>query len=193
MSDRISTMPSQKIEKLKNPFYAMDFMVDNNPNGIISQLSVMGFGSFFTGNLVSDIVRAKNIFRNFYLNKQTATIKELINNVNYLNDSPQSAEYTKGYKDYVLENTPSGAVDERAMTSTLGREFSWDGLLAGLGAGLTTYTGVSGAGAGTNGTDANSDLAEQKQKQKTWLIVGGIILVVVIIGVVILIRKKKKS
>lgn len=191
--DRISTMQSQRIEKFKNPFYTIDFMVENNPSGVIRKLYDMGYSVAFTGNLISDKQQAKKILRNFYINKQTGKIKELINNVNYLDNSTESAEYTKGFKDYVLENTPSGAVDERAMTSTLGREFSWDGLLAGLGAGLTTYTGISGAG--TTGSDANSqaaaELEAQKKKQKTWLIVGAVILVIVVIGIVILVKKKK--
>jgi len=193
--DRISLMQSQKIDKFKNPFYTIDFMVDNNPSGVIKRLHEMGFSTVFNGNPDFDKVQAKKIFRNFYINKQTQKIHDLINNVNYLDNAPESANYTKGFKSYVMENTPSGAVDERAMTSTLGREFSWDGLLAGLGAGLTTYTGMTGAG--TYGNDANSQaMAEaeaQKKKQKTWLIVGGVILVVVVIGIVILLKKKKTS
>lgn len=193
--DRISTMQTQTIQKLQNPYYAIEFIVENNPNGVVDRLKIMGFEKLFTTNLSDNKAIAKQLLSNWYNTRQTNKITEVLNNVNYLNDSMDSADYTKGFRAYAKENTPSGAVDEQLVASQLGREFSWDGLMAGLGAGLTTYTtmGNNPSGTGAAYDVANAAAEEQKKKTRTWMIIGGVVLVIVIIGVVVLMKKKKSN
>lgn len=195
----INDIQTQMTEKFKNPQFTIQFMVDNNPIGIINQLKKMGYSSLFTGVLGSDKMIVKKVMYDMYVNKKQPILFEILNNVSYLNEGDESEttlEYTKGYRDYVIDNTPTGSVSLDSYNGLGNSKFSWDGLLAGLGAGLTTYGSMSSiGGAGTTPLDAQAQAeADKARKSKQmWTIIGVTVAVIALVGLGIVIYKSKKK
>lgn len=194
--DAISSIQTQTISKFKNPVFATYFMVDNNSKGVISYLQGKGFN--FTGNLNSDKTTAKKIILDWYNNRETSKINELLNSVSYMNEGDSDTmAYTKGFRSYFVENTPTSAVDTKVRENIAGREgeFSWDGLFAGLGAGLTTYTSFSGSNTGNSPAydKAIIEAEEKKKATRTWIIIGSIVGLIALTGIVILVVKNKNK
>jgi hypothetical protein len=180
----------------QNPMAAAAFAVDNNPFGSVEQLKKMGYTDSFNGTPEQNVLRAKQIILSFTPNRPDK-VQEFFNNVNYLNDDESSAAYTKGFKDYFLTNTPTNLVDNANYKNDSGR-FSFDGLLAALGTGLTTYSNVSNAQSGTTLTPTQIQQqqaeAEAKRKRTMWgWIIGGIAGIGVITIIVIAVTGKKKE
>lgn len=193
----ISEMQSQTIARFKQPVFATNFAVDNNPMGVIEQIKKMGYESLFTGDLVSDKVIAKKLILTWYANKQTQDILDVLNSVNYINEGGHTLPYTRGYIDYFRENTNSKGVDENAYNGvdSMGMKFSWDGLLTALGAGLTTYGQISGNGNGYNGepTQAQIEAEQAEKKRKTWNIIAWIIGIIILLALIVVLIKYFKN
>lgn len=193
--DNISNIQTQTISKFKNPVFCVYFMADNNPKGVLSYLEKKGYK--FTGNTSYDKPTAKKIILEWYNNKETSKISELLNSVSYMNEGDsETMSYTKGFRDYFIENTPTQSVTTEVRENISGREgdFSWDGLFAGLGAGLTTYTSFNGSGTtGTSYDQAMIEAEKKKTQTRTWIIIGSIVGLIALTGIVILVMKKKKD
>jgi hypothetical protein len=173
-------MDQNTIHKLNtDKYFAVAFAVDNNPFGFIDALKAAGFGAEFTGSPDANKLTAKKIIFDLIGARNQQKLTEVFGNVNYLNNDVNSADYTKGYREYFISNTPTGAVDLGNYAARSG--FSFDGLFAGLGAGLLTYATVSGGGGSPTQTEQERlDAEASAKKKKTWIIVGGIIAVIVI-------------
>lgn len=196
----LDTIKTQTIAKFKNPVYAVYFMVDNNANGVIEYLAnKAGFSSIFTGTVQESKPKAREIILDWYKNQESSKILDLLNNVQYLNEGDENTmDYTKGFRDYFVENTPTGAVNTENRSNIAGREgdFSWDGLFAGLGAGLTAYSSFgSNSQQGTSGdyNAANDAAAAEAKKSKTWMWILGVVGGLALIGIVIVIVKRSKK
>lgn len=195
----ISEMQTQTIAKFKQPKFAVNFAVDNNPIGVIEKITSMGYGDLFTGDLNSDKLIAKDLILHWYEAKQTREIMDVLNSVNYINEGKESLPYTQGFIDYFRQDTASQGVDESVYRNVDadGMKFSWDGLLTALGAGLTTYGSFAG-GAGSNGepTQAQIEAEQAEKKKKMWTTIAWIIGIIILLAMIIIAYKyftKKQS
>lgn len=196
MAENILSLQTQTIEKFKNPQFAIQFAVDNNPYEIFGKLKEMGFGDLLTGNIATDKAIAKQLMLDWYKQKQTSRLLEIVNNVHYLNNDSSSSDYTKGYREYFYANSPDITEASYSDVETQGQRFSIDGLLAALGSGLTTYSGFSSMG-GFQTPEQMQQIAQEKEeaekKKRLWLTIGLIIGLIAIIGIILLIVKSKKK
>ena len=181
------------IAKLQSDaLYALGFAVDNNPDGVIVALKDKGFVEPL--GLTTLELRKKWAFetlKGILMNNKKACIS-LISAVPY---NKNATNYTAGLLDYFM-NT------QNPNTVTAAARFDINALLGGLGAGLSTYTGMAmAAEGGLNEPTAAEKQAEEeaaakeaaakKQKMIYWGlgIVGAIVVVVIIVAVV----KRKKT
>ena len=188
----------ETIQELKsNKYFAVQFSVDNNPAGFITQLSQMGYGASFVGDISTDAATAKKIIYQLIGNKDQKAISRLFSNVPYLNNDTGSAEYTKGFRNFFLSTTPTSAVDANTRAKDGG--FSFDGLFAGIGSGLLTYANFSAASKAGGGTASPEEAKKAEEaamaakKKQTWVIVGVISFAVLIIGIIVIATMPKKA
>jgi hypothetical protein len=177
-----------------NPNFALGFALDNNFKGVQSVLMNEGYD-------VQTKVEALNILK-MLLETDKQKCISLIAKVPYNNKAVNDnggPSYTAGFSDYFRLKTPPNAIKASE------KGFSFDGLLAGLGAGLMAYTSLSAIG-NTNGAvdasvaqskaeaeaKAKAEADAKKEKQKMWML-GGIGALVVFIAIYLFTRPKKTN
>lgn len=191
----IDQLTTQKLQSDK--YFAMKFAVDNNPLGVIDSLRSHGYGSYFNGNLQEDKTTALKILSQL-TQERNQKIKAIFDSVNYLNNDSNSEDYTKGYRNYFIQNTPTELVNNENYKQK--GSFSFDGMMAAIGAGLLTYNAAVANG-GIPKTQEEKDQeaqakaeADTKKKRNTiiWVVVS-VIGVSVIIGAIVYFSKKDKK
>ena len=170
-----------------NAQFALNFIADNNPNGAVAVLAANGY--FMPS---ANVEAADFVFDTLFSLLQTDKAKciAIVSQIPY-NKGADAPEYTQGLNDYFMRTTP-------ATKTTAQGKFSLDALFAGLGIGLSTYSGVSLAnnGMNTGGTGSAADQAAnaEAQKKKTNLIIGLTVGGLLILGVIIyFVTKDKKA
>ena len=191
----------QVIQKLKtDQFFAVNFAVDNNPFGFIDQLKAVGYNSSFDSeNANNNILTAKKIIFTLIGRKNQSVINSVFNNVPYLNNDVTSAPYTKGFRDFFIVNTPTEDVNDSNYKQKGG--FSFDGLFAGLGAGLLTYGTIASATASGGITTMTPEQQKAKEAEakaaknkKIWLYLGvGIVVILISLGIYLKTKSSKGS
>lgn len=179
------------------PLYALGFGIDNNPEGVLESLRNHGYTD---GN---DNQYAFNTLSILLNSGSAQKVNDIISDVHYLDNAPN---YTAGFKDYFLRTTPP---NKMPMSST-GR-IDFNGLLAGLGAALSTYgiiassTNSGSTGGGNGPTQAELDQikkdadkkAEDEKKAKLKTImqwgIGISISVLLFFGIRYFLSDKKKE
>lgn len=185
--------------------FALGFAIDNNPDGVSQSMKAAGFPNDGTRKGMFDILLG------LMKSGSKETVIKIISKVGYVGNAPN---YTGGFSDYFIRNSPP---DSKPKTPTAnGSKFSWDGLLAGLGAGLSTFVaagGINGAAnsLGMGDTDTNPATCPKSEEapdccvgdtvcidkaktKKMWIIIGiaaGSILL--IIGLAYFVNKNKNK
>lgn len=185
----------QIISSLQNPTFAVGFALDNNLNGVIQALNILGLPA-------KDRLTAFEQLKKL-ANGDKQKLQTIFDRVGYIDWNPQE-NYTGGFKDYFKART---SIDKLAtannMPNIVGR-FSLDALLSGLGAGLSAYSNVTTSG-GNNVPDQNiiaqmeadkaKAEAEGKAKRKKMIIWISIIIAVIILTIILIyiVRKNKET
>ncbi len=178
---------AEVIAKLQSdPLFALGFATDNNPEAIRPAITALGYKTSGEQDLYDALVH-------IYKTGGTDTLKKILNETPYKNNAPND---TAGYSKFFMSKSPPGSQPKNARSI-------WDGVLAGLGAGLVTFgtmdAGSSGGGGNTQtaaqkaaADKAASDAAAAQKKKTTtmWLIIGGVVVVVVILFVFFTGKKK---
>ena len=170
--------------------FALSFVADNNPNGAVAVLAANGY------YMPSTVTDTKSfVFDTLVdlLNSDKAKAIQIVSQIPY-DKSANAPLYTQGFNDYFMRSQP-------ASQTTAAGKFSLDALFAGLGTGLSTYSGVSLANNGmtTGGTTSTVDQAAQDaanaeaKRKKTNLIIGLTVGGLVVLGVIIYFVTKKKD
>lgn len=165
-----------------NPYFALMFAIENNPQGVLDALSASGLvpikSSGDSKTWSYEILKAM-----LESDKQRAI--NLISKVRYKINS--KAVWTISYSSYFI--------DTQKNTNNLGAKFSVDALLGGLGAGLSAYSGASMGNEGSSSSgmsdaqlQAEQDAkdkadAEAKKKKRNNIIyisAGGLVLLIVL-------------
>lgn len=181
---------SEIILRLKSDsLFALSFAIDNNPTGLLSALNAAGIVK--PAGVDTKTWLRTTLLQMLGTNKAKAI--ELITSVQYVKDAPN---WTGGFIDYFMDTQPS-------TTVTAAQRFSLDALLGGLGAGLSTYAGISTAGqapmdtAQAQAAQAEAEAkakAEEDRKKRTQKIIIFSVIGVVVLGVIVyFITKKKKT
>ena len=174
---------------LQNPDFAIKFMVDNNPDGVIANLKEN------LGYTVNTKAEAVSVLHSIIATKDAQKIKDAFN-VQYLNNAING---TGGFRNYFMRN--SGA----PPAEMVGR-INWDGVFSFLGGG---FSNLSGGGMGTSPgipktpeqiaaekkAQEEADLEKKKAEQRGQIILVAVFgfLIIAIIVTVVLITKPSKA
>lgn len=173
-----------------NAEFALNFVADNNPNGAVAVLAQNGYYMPSTDADAPTFV-FDTLFNLLKTNKQKCI--EIVSQIPY-NKSTDAPKYTQGLNDYFMRTMP-------ASKTTPAGKFSLDALFAGLGTGLSTYSGVSLANeqqilnGDTNAVNTAAQQAadDEAKKKRTNLIIGLTVGGLVVLGVIIYFVTRKKD
>jgi hypothetical protein len=175
----------------QEPDTALKFAIDNNPTAVITALATAGF----TGD--GSRMYAYETLKALMENGKKEMVIKLISSIPYINSAPN---YTGGLRDYFVRSSPPNSAPKQPYV--IGSKFSWDGLLAGLGMGLSAYvatTQIANTQQGNNNNNADTcdkdkdykdccaDDKECIEKAKTtrmWIIIGIVGGSLLIIGII---------
>lgn len=184
--------------------FALGFAIDNNPDGVSQSMKAAGYANDGSRKGMFDILLGLMKTGN------KETVIKIISKVGYVNAAPN---YTGGFADYFIRSSPPDAKPKTPVAN--GSKFSWDGLLAGLGAGLSTFVATGGIGGLTGGvaTDTNPatcpkseeapeccegdtvciDKANKEKTKKMWVIIAIVAGSLLLIAGLVYLSKRNKT
>ena len=190
-------MEKQEIEaRLMNDMdYALAFAANNQPAQIASSLAGKGIN-------VGDGSPAAlfKVMRELVTNGNSRTVIEVLNVIPYNPNPPKGAEWTAGFSDFFIRNTPKSVAVQKS--------FGLSGILGAVAGAINGFLGAS-QGQPANSTtpqltqeqieqmkkdeEERKKKEEEEKKRKTKNFIIGLAVVVILVVVIVIVVKKSKK